>query len=559
MSDTPAFPDGGRPRFRVPAGSSAERLGSLTTDSVANFVARLGISTPNLLSSTSYTFTPISRMQQLMEWSYRGSWIIGAAVDSVADDMTRAGVEMNSETPPDEIEELNAAMDELEYWQRLNECIKWSRLYGGALMVPQIDGQDMETPLRLETVGKDQLKGFMVLDRWMLSPTYQNPVLEYGPDYGLPEYYDVVATAPFMPRQRIHYTRCVRIDGVVLPFRQRLAENGWGMSVVERLYDRLLAFDSGTLGAAQLLYKAYLRTYKVEGFRQMMGANGELQERFMRQMDAVRMLQSNEGLTVIDMKDEFETHAYSFSGIPETLLILGQQIGGALGIPLVRLFGQSPAGQNATGDSDWRLYETMIKATQEARLRRPQTRMFELLWRSVLGREPPPEWGYKWRPIRELNEMEKAEVSQRDAATIAQLHQGGIITTAIALKELKQSSILTGRFTNITEEDIASAEEQPAPWDQEAQQEQMDEEREHQMALAKETGIPPGMGGGKPPGMPGGGAPGGAGGPPGKGGGGIPGAKIGLPTLSSSQGEGGTPKARDHASVLQLRREWLVK
>ncbi|MDI5448925.1 hypothetical protein MJL27_26670, partial [Salmonella enterica subsp. enterica serovar Anatum] len=43
-------------------------------------------------------------------------------------------------------------------------------------------------------------------------------------------------------------------------------ENEWGMSVVERIWDRLTAFDSATVGAAQLVYKAHLRTYKVEMF-----------------------------------------------------------------------------------------------------------------------------------------------------------------------------------------------------------------------------------------------------------------------------------------------------
>ena len=120
-----------------------------------------------------------------------------------------------------------------------------------------------------------------------------------------------------MPRQPVHYTRCVRMDGVTLPFRQKLAENGWGMSVVERLYDRLLAFDPGTLGASQLLFRAYLRTYKVNEFRAVVGAGGQVLEKFMQSMDMMRMMQSNEELTIIDGKDDFEAHAYSFAGIPK--------------------------------------------------------------------------------------------------------------------------------------------------------------------------------------------------------------------------------------------------
>ena len=486
--------NGDRPRFRVPAGNSADRLGGMTTDSLSNFVARLGVSQPNLLAGSSYDFRPITRMQQMLEWAYRGSWIVGAACDIIADDMTRAGVQFNSDTDPDDIEKLHTAANEMMLWQSLNETIKWSRLYGGALMVMLIDGQDPATELDPETVGLDQLKGFMVLDRWVVQSVFNDLVTKQGPDYGMPKYYEMVATAPFLPQMRIHHTRVVRLDGVVLPFRQKLGENGWGMSVVERLYDRLIAFDSGTIGAAQLMFKAYIRTYKVNGYRTLIGAGGELTERFMKSMDLMRMLQSNEGLTVIDKEDEFDTHTYNFGGLADTLNILGQQISGALGIPLTRLFGQSPSGMDATGESDIRLYYDTIKAAQEARLRRPLTRVMNVMWQSVLGTSPPDTFNFVFNSLRQLDETEKSELAERDAATISSLHSAGIISTSMALKELKQTSILTGRFTNITEEDIKASEEAPDPWEQPPPGQ----------GAPGMPGAPPGMPGMPPhPGMPG--------------------------------------------------------
>lgn len=469
MSDLPYQ----KPRISMRAGTAENPGGErmvFVGDNVVNFAARIGLGGGNLLSQTTQNYLPISRLQQLMEWAYRGSWVVGAAVDVVADDMTRAGIQMNSETPPDQIEQIQKAVRDLYLWQSLNETIKWSRLYGGALMVLAIDGQDMTTPLIPDRVSVGSLKGFIVLDRWMVQPSYSFLIKEFGPDYGLPVFYDVVQSAPFMPRQRIHHTRLLRMDGVTLPFRQRLAENGWGMSVIERIYDRLLAFDSGTMGASQLLYRAYLRTYKVHEYRKLIGAGGELEQRFHRTMELMRYLQTNEGLTVIDKEDEFETHQYSFAGVPDTLQMIGQQIAGALGIPMTRLFGQSPAGMNATGDSDWRIYESMIRATQEARLRRPLTKIFHVIWQSVLGTKPPDTWDFGFRSIDEPDEAAKAEISQRDASTIKELHDAGVISTTIALKELKQTSILTGRFTNITDEDIKDSEEAPPPWSPEAQE-----------------------------------------------------------------------------------------
>jgi hypothetical protein len=90
----------------------------------------------------------------------------------------------------------------------------------------------------------------------------------------------------------------------------------------------------------------------------------------------------------------------------------------------------------------------------------------EVMWQSVLGSAPPDTFNFQFNSLRQLDETEKSELAERDASTIASLHGAGIISTAIALKELKQSSILTGRFTNITDEDIKGAEAEPPPWEQ---------------------------------------------------------------------------------------------
>jgi hypothetical protein len=173
----------------------------------------------------------------------------------------------------------------------------------------------------------------------------------------------------------------------------------------------------------------------------------------------------------------------------------------------VRLFGQSPSGMNATGESDLRNYWDMIGSQQEARLRRPLTKVYDVLWRSALGTDPPSTFAFKFNSLYQMNEMEKAEVSQRDADTVKLLHDAQVITTEIALKEMKQSSILTGRFTNISDEDIKDAADMPPPWEQ------------------------------PPPGAPG--LPGQPGAPPGHGG--APGANAPSPGLRANVAGAGEP------------------
>jgi len=189
-------------RAEVAASASAKRW--MTGDSFQNFEARLGLGTNNQASQFSYGFDFISRNRVQLEAMYRSSWIVGQAVDVVADDMTRAGTEIDAELDPSDQNKLNAAFERMGLWDRLNDTIKWARLYGGALAVMLIDGQDPRTPLRLDSIGKDQFKGLYVLDRWLVQPSLEDLVTEMGPDMGQPRYYDVVADSMALKRQRIH-------------------------------------------------------------------------------------------------------------------------------------------------------------------------------------------------------------------------------------------------------------------------------------------------------------------------------------------------------------------
>jgi len=311
-------------------------------DSFVNFAHNLGIGADNPMTSSTYGFNPITRNRTLLEWVHRGSWLGGVAVDVVADDMTRAGVEIQGDISPDDIAKIDELSTSLGVWNSINDTIKWARLYGGCIAVILIDGQDTATPLRLNTIRKGQFCGLMPLDRWMVEPSMGDLVTEYGPSLGLPKYYSVTAQAPALSSMKIHHSRCIRLEGIRLPYWQRLMENLWGLSVLERLYDRMIAFDSATTGAAQLVYKSYIRTYKIEQLREAVAAGGDALNGIVSYVDMMRRFQGIEGMTLIDAKDDLSaaTHG-AFSGLSDALTQFGQQLSGALQIPLVRLFGQS--------------------------------------------------------------------------------------------------------------------------------------------------------------------------------------------------------------------------
>lgn len=444
------------------ARKNRSRRGNRTADSYNNIPARVGMQTPNQHSESQYLPNFTSRNRLEIEWAYRSSWIIGSAVDSIADDMTRKGIRITSEMDPKARGVIESQFDALEVWDKLNDVIKWSRLYGGAVGYIMIEGQDPSTPLRLETIGEGSFKGILPLDRWQVNPNLQERITELGPHFTMPKYYDLVTTGTGLQGWKIHHSRLIRFDGITLPYQQKITENEWGMSVVERIWDRLTAFDSSTLGAAQLIYKAHLRTMKVEGYRQLQAMGGPAYDGFLKQMESIRQWQSNEGLTIIDAKDEFETHQYSFGGLNDVLSQFAEQISGAVGIPLVRLFGQSPQGFS-TGDADLANYYDTIGTQQERRMRNPLRKLMDIMSRSELGVPLEDDFTFEFNPLWQMSDVDRSTVALNTVNAISAAVDSGLMTQKAGATDLREMSDITGVGASITDEDINNAEDEPPP------------------------------------------------------------------------------------------------
>jgi hypothetical protein len=430
-----------------------------TTDSFANFAANVGWGTNNQSTGSAYTLTYQSRNRINLEAAYRGSWIVRQAVDALPEDMTRAGVEFSA-LEPDDIATLEQDMMRLAIWDALCDNGKWAQLYGGSIAVMLIEGQDFSTPLRVESIAKGQFKGLLVLDRWMLNPPVGEVVTEYGPDMGKPVFYNVIADYAAIPKAKIHYSRVIRLDGADLPFYQRVAENGWGLSVLEPMYDRLIAFDSASVGAGQLIYKAHLRTMSVEGLREIIAMGGPALAGLKANVEFIRQAQTNEGITIVDAKDKFETHQYSFSGLSDILLQFAQQLCGSLGMPFTRLFGQSPTGLGATGEGEMKQWHEKVKQNQERRLRNPLHRLFSVMSMSSLGKPLPNDFGFEFRNLQEMSEKEKSEIAKSTVDAVTAAVDANLLTVSGGMKELKASAPNTGMFGSISDEAINEAEEQ---------------------------------------------------------------------------------------------------
>lgn len=447
-----------------------EAKSRMTADGFDNFVSRLGLNNDNALSAGTYEFNLVTRNRIKLEAAYRGSWIVGAVVDSVAEDMTRAGIEVTTNEAEEEIKNLQREISKRQIWQSIQSLIKWGRLYGGAIGVIQIKGQRLDTPLSPDTISKGQFQGITVFDRWQLRPDMTS-VIQSGPDMGLPIFYYIVNNPIQLDQEsqsatgqiKVHHSRCIRYLGIELPYFQAITEWMWGESVLERLWDRLISFDNATMSSASLIDRANLRTVGIEGLREIIAAGGAAQQGLLSMFEMMRSMQVNEGLTLLDKNDSFTSTAYSFSGLSDMMLQFGQQLSGASGIPLVRLFGQSPAGLSSTGESDIRMYYDNINAQQESKLRQPFEVLLKVMWRSTFNKPAPEDLEFSFTPLWQMSAIDKATIAKSNTETIIGAFEAGLTERSTAMKELRGISGDTGMFSNISDEEIDKVENDDPP------------------------------------------------------------------------------------------------
>lgn len=74
---------------------------------------------------------------------------------------------------------------------------------------------------------------------------------------------------------KVHHSRLLRFTGDDLPYWESQAEQQWGASVIESIFDELKKHDNVSWNIAQLTFMASLRILKMADMGQMLSATDE--------------------------------------------------------------------------------------------------------------------------------------------------------------------------------------------------------------------------------------------------------------------------------------------
>ena len=199
----------------------------------------------------------------------------------------------------------------------------------------------------------------------------------------MPTFYSINDSAGHIVA-RVHHSRVVRFVGRELPDLERQAELYWGESEVEALYKDVVAHDNVSANMAALTFQANINTMEVKGLEQLLSLSSpDVQRRFWNTMQAQSVLRSNFGVQLVEQGNKINNTQYTFTGLQEVYESMCLNLCGASHYPMTKLFGRSPAGMNATGESDLKNYYDYVDTLRESRLRPVLEKLLPVLARSA--------------------------------------------------------------------------------------------------------------------------------------------------------------------------------
>lgn len=440
---------------------------TLATDSLQNLIANIGTGTDRVSKSKFVPDNFFSNDE--LAGMYMG-WLGRRIVDLVPDEALKKGwtVVCPSWTP-DKIDILDAYIQHrLELPEKLNQALKGSRIFGGAILLAIVDSRygsfNNEIP---DFLPKNSLLGMQMYDAWQCYPSLVNFTNPLKKNYRYPESYTIGASGMFVHTYSqnaqgeakddfiqgtlVNWTRVERFEGSWLPWYARQRNLYWGQSILSSSYEAVRNAKGVDASIASLLFRASVPVLKVEDLAGII-ADPEAREAFLERVNLLNYGMSNNNMAIIDANEQlesFEPGAISnLDAILERYYIL---VSTATGIPVTKLIGESARGLNATGEGDLNNYYDMLEDYQKQTIKPALMEMYKKwIVPSLFDELIPKDFDIEFPPLERVSPKDKQQADSEFVNMLQTCLDAGLIDKKVARREIHERHV----FNNFNQEDI---------------------------------------------------------------------------------------------------------
>ena len=387
---------------------------TLRADSYANAIT--GLATPADKSLGGFHYRRHDLGVEQLNSIYEQDAIAARIVDRVVDDSIREGFRVaGPDAAAFDFGSIDSEIEDLDALNIVADGWRWSRLYGGALLILVVnDGQTMDQPLNLETATR--LSSIQVVEAPYVLPAGYNPGLG-ARAFRNPEHYDITVPFGSAKLRRVHRSRTIRIDGLKVSPTRMIAKNGWGPSVIDRVYTEISQLGEVMGYCRSIMHDISIQVYKLDGFRDQLCGSAQSQAEMRQILETIRFSVDNLHVLALDSADEYSEVSRNVSGLKELTDKFVDALVRATDMPRTILLGEQPGGLNASSDSEIRAWFDHVASQQKQILAPVISRVMEILLavRSNRGEDVPEEWTIEFPPLWQPTADERSQTYLRQA------------------------------------------------------------------------------------------------------------------------------------------------
>jgi len=367
--------------------------------------------------------------------------------------------DMETDTAQAEEVDILALLDSVDAEANLKEALYWGRLYGrGGLLLGTDDGTaDQSMPL-----DDASIKALLWVDP-LTSKEFSAHSLyddKRSPLFGQPETWNVIRTNATQTVDT-HESRIILTRGI--PTSKELRqENEWrDISVLQAAYEDLRNYNSAKTGMAQMLTDASQAVMWIRDLLSILADDQSVISTRMRIMEMARALHImplDAGDATGQGREDFQFVERTFTGVADTFDRLLGALSSSIGWPQTFLFGRSPAGENATGESDRAIWDDLVKAEQDEDYK-PLLQRLVTIAAYVTGATDPEGWKVEFNPLRQETDAERVEREDKIADTDVKYIGAGVLDELTVAKHRFGGDEYNSQPVRLEEADVKAMED----------------------------------------------------------------------------------------------------
>jgi uncharacterized protein len=364
--------------------------------------------------------------------AYKDLWLVRRLVEARTEEALRSGWGVEDKEKLDNFTRLNTATHPEGAFER---ACHMADLKGGAglfIGYKASPGQDLLEPAPPGT----EVAFLEVFDRFSLQGSARDREVD-SPSYDLPQIWQVIG--PRRSGLRFHTSRMIRFPGAAKPTDLGVTEQDrdWGYSRLQSVWDDVVRYGVFWQSVAHLMQLSSVGVLKLHGLIDLLAQKRQADAE--ARIDLINETLSLTRLLLLDAKqgEDYHREAVSFSDMPALLQEVQMATAGAFRMPATKLFGRSPAGMNATGESDMRQWYDEVQS-YAMRVMHPR---LEQLLSITEGRDIEVEFESLWQPT----EQEQATIRNLQVSASERLWSMEVLSS----EEIRAAMIL-GKLPELT-------------------------------------------------------------------------------------------------------------